>query len=540
MNVEMINSYSYNNRNWITSMEGEKDLFNYENTYFKNGNVKSQYLTGEYSYSFSDNSDLSFTYIYDKSNRLTQTSTSDKSYELLNTYDKDGNILTLDRNGSTGNSIDDFNYSYYSGTNKLSKVKGSNNQFAYDSNGNLITDSLNSNFSIHYDHRNLITDLIQRVIEVSAITPADTSFYKTYYYYDEAGNRIRKKIFNDENDSLLSDIIYSRDVSGKEMAIYENGSLKQRNIWGMDNAGFINANGDKRFYLKDHLGSVRAEIDDGGSLISAQDYDAWGYQQQDRSYNSEESVYKFTSKERDDENKYDYFGARYYDARVGRWGSIDKLQEVYFSFTPYNYALLNPLKYVDPIGLTVDLPENEGQRNKVLISLRLGLPSWAEKYIDSKLVGDKYIIDQELLNSAPITISDSQELKELLEVVNSSEITKIIGIKTGESIKYLNSNNKTDKDVIPKSQLGETLISGNTPNSNTLSGVKKSLTGRNEVYLNMSKNQESMTIGLTHELLSHVNSYIKGEQFQHGTLGDQFQNKMERIYENTLKNFHNR
>ena len=290
MNVEMINSYSYNNRNWITSMEGEKDLFNYENTYFKNGNVKSQYLTGEYSYSFSDNSDVSFTYIYDKSNRLTQTSTSDKSYELLNTYDKDGNILTLDRNGSTGNSIDDFNYSYYSGTNKLSKVKGSNNQFAYDSNGNLITDSLNSNFSIHYDHRNLITDLIQRVIEVSAITPADTSFYKTYYYYDEAGNRIRKKIFNDENDSLLSDIIYSRDVSGKEMAIYENGSLKQRNIWGMDNAGFINANGDKRFYLKDHLGSVRAEIDDGGSLISAQDYDVWGYQLQDRSYNSEESI----------------------------------------------------------------------------------------------------------------------------------------------------------------------------------------------------------------------------------------------------------
>ena len=103
-------------------MEGEKDLFNYENTYFKNGNVKSQYLTGEYSYSFSDNSDLSFTYIYDKSNRLTQTSTSDKSYELLNTYDKDGNILTLDRNGSTGNSIDDFNYSYYSGTNKLSTI----------------------------------------------------------------------------------------------------------------------------------------------------------------------------------------------------------------------------------------------------------------------------------------------------------------------------------------------------------------------------------------------------------------------------------
>jgi hypothetical protein len=29
--------------------------------------------------------------------------------------------------------------------------------------------------------------------------------------------------------------------------------------------------------------------------------------------------YKFTGKERDDETNYDYFGARYYDSRIGRW-----------------------------------------------------------------------------------------------------------------------------------------------------------------------------------------------------------------------------
>jgi len=222
-------------------------------------------------------------------------------------------------------------------------------------NGNLITDNLNSNFSIHYDHRNLITDLIQRVILVSGITPADTSFYKTYYYYDEAGNRIRKRIFNDENDSLLSDIIYSRDVSGKEMAIYENESIKQWNIWGTDNAGFINANGDKRFYLKDHLGSVRAVLDEFEAVISSQDYDVWGYQLQDRNYDSDVSLYMFTSKERDEESEYDYFGARYYDARIANWGSVDPLLEKHYDYSPYNYVLRNPLKLVDPDGRQVEI-----------------------------------------------------------------------------------------------------------------------------------------------------------------------------------------
>ena len=82
-------------------------------------------------------------------------------------------------------------------------------------------DDLNKNYDIIYDHRNLIVQLKQLVIEVHG-SRNDSTIYKTYYYYDESGNRIRKKIYNDENDSLLKDIVYSRDVSGKELAIYEN------------------------------------------------------------------------------------------------------------------------------------------------------------------------------------------------------------------------------------------------------------------------------------------------------------------------------
>ena len=65
------------------------------------------------------------------------------------------------------------------------------------------------------------------------------------------------------------------------------------------------------------------------------------------------SIYKFTSKEHDDENKYDYFGARYYNARVGRWGQVEPLLDKYPQYSPYSYSVLNPLKLVDLNGLDV-------------------------------------------------------------------------------------------------------------------------------------------------------------------------------------------
>ncbi|MDZ4710686.1 MAG: RHS repeat-associated core domain-containing protein [bacterium] len=95
---------------------------------------------------------------------------------------------------------------------------------------------------------------------------------------------------------------------------------------------------------------MRAVVNSPNSLISAQDYDAWGYLLDGRSYQSDESKFKFTGKERDKENNYDYFGARYYDARIANWTSIDPLMEKHYDFSPYNYVLRNPLILVDPDG----------------------------------------------------------------------------------------------------------------------------------------------------------------------------------------------
>ena len=91
-------------------------------------------------------------------------------------------------------------------------------------------------------------------------------------------------------------------------------------------------------------------LDTTNAVVSAQDYDCWGYLLESRTYQSNNTKYKYTGKERDNENNYDYFGARYYDSRIGRWGGVEPLYDKYVNATPYNYAMLNPIIAVDING----------------------------------------------------------------------------------------------------------------------------------------------------------------------------------------------
>jgi RHS repeat-associated protein len=79
-------------------------------------------------------------------------------------------------------------------------------------------------------------------------------------------------------------------------------------------------------------------------VVAFDDYYPFGQYMDTRSYNAgfSDARYKYTEKERDGETGYDYFGARYYDARVGRWMSVDPLAVKYPEWEPYTYCFDKP------------------------------------------------------------------------------------------------------------------------------------------------------------------------------------------------------
>lgn len=121
------------------------------------------------------------------------------------------------------------------------------------------------------------------------------------------------------------------------------------------------------YYHGDHLGSSTVISDRFGRNYEHLQYFPYGETWVEEARNQTNLPYKFTGKELDPETGLYYFGARYYDARVGVWVSVDPMLEKYLpeakktesnfygiyeskNISLFSYAHSNPIIKLDPDG----------------------------------------------------------------------------------------------------------------------------------------------------------------------------------------------
>jgi RHS repeat-associated protein len=141
--------------------------------------------------------------------------------------------------------------------------------------------------------------------------------------------------------------------------IYENGAVSRI----LTEEGYITFNGTTpvyHYYLKDHQGNNRVVLNQNGTVEQVNHYYLFGGLMGESTAGGVQP-YKYNGKELDRMHGLDLFdyGARHYDATIGRWSTIDPMSEEYYSISPYAYCGNNPIRFIDPTGMSYDEPEKE-------------------------------------------------------------------------------------------------------------------------------------------------------------------------------------
>jgi RHS repeat-associated protein len=212
---------------------------------------------------------------------------------------------------------------------------------------------------------------------------------------------------------------------------------------------------DIRWLITDQLGTPRMIFDQSGSLsgVTRHDYLPYGEEliagtngrSSQQGYSSSDNVrQKFTEKERDEETKLDFFGARYHSSLLGRFTSTDP---IYFEFMMaldpqrfnlYSYARNNPLKWIDPSGERVYLRGDlDWLRNNILYEMVGGKEEF-DKYFDIK---DGQVVIREGVDPS----QGNAGVQQLASLVNASQNYLYFAGTDGNAVADLFQGTKNDK-----------------------------------------------------------------------------------------------
>ncbi len=340
------------------------------------GNVTTKYeyddlgqITG-YCSLYNTDSLFSVYYILDNIGRITHIKeNANGNIKLFDySYDLSGRLEQVFRNGTLI-----LTYSYDSNGNRLSHITPTEtitgvyddqdrmqsygrSTYTYDLNGNL-TSKTDASGTTYYDYDNL-----GNLVAVQLPDGTDIE-----YLIDGQNRRIGKKV-----DGVLQKQWIYQDQINPVAELDSLGNISARFVYGTKGhvPDYMIKEGVTYSFITDYLGSVRLVVDAAGTIVQSISYDEFGNVLSNT--NPEFQPFGYAGGLVDEYTDLVRFGARDYDASVGRWTAKDLLKFFGGGFNFYNYVNADPINFIDPFGLsdltfdrsdgTVTLYDNNGNQ----------------------------------------------------------------------------------------------------------------------------------------------------------------------------------
>jgi RHS repeat-associated protein len=303
------------------------------------------------------------------------------NYTETYTYDPVGNLLAMAHQVASGGWTRRYTYTEPSQitaaetSNRLSTTSLPGDPvagpytatYSYDAHGNMT--KMPHLPALVWDEEDRLRSTTRQVVNNG--TPVTT-----FYVYDSGGQRIRKTTDGQAGAGQTA-VRQSERVYLGVVEIYREFAadgttvtLERETLHGMDDKRRLflvetrTAGTDPglpqliRYQYSNHLDSATLELDGQAQIISYEEYFPFGSTsyQAVRSQTDTPKRYRYTGKERDQENDLYYHGARYYAPWLGRWTACDP-KGIDEGLSSYWYARDNPVTLIDRRGMDATTPE---------------------------------------------------------------------------------------------------------------------------------------------------------------------------------------
>jgi RHS repeat-associated protein len=213
------------------------------------------------------------------------------------------------------------------------------------------------------------------------------------------------------------------------------------------------------YALKDHLGNTRlmfSDKDNNGvisqhlnqelSEVSQENhYYAFGMAMEGNWMNTPsvlDNKYMYNGKELNSDFGLEWmdYGARMYDAAVGRWWVVDPMAESAAEWTPYRYGFDNPVRFIDPDGMYEGVSGNQ-QKGNIDYGMGFAIIYGGESGKNQKDEGK---------SAKSVSIPNKNQRPVILKMINDRASGQFDVDKNGR-LYLVNKNKKDPKDDIDHS-----------------------------------------------------------------------------------------